>query len=633
VDEKAFSRRPEQAFAVACRAHQDGRVQEAARLYREFLQGQPQHAQAWYLLGAACQAVGQTDDAVAAVLRAVQYQPRHADANNLLGVLLAQRGQLIEAVGCFCSAMQLRPGWAEADNNLRLACAQLEGQPEGLTALEQLAARRTGDSALQYRLGMARNNRGDLEQAAVHLREAVRLDPGHILAHGNLGAAYVRSNRLDEAAECFRAVLRLQPGSVEAVYNLGVVALKQERWQQAEAFFRQALQGRPGYADAHASLGQVLVRLGRLDEALAHLRQALHLNPQSADAHCSMGYALAVGGRHAEALACFEADVRIKPDHADAHFERSLVWLLLGDWRRGLPEYEWRWKTGRFPEVPRNQPAWDGSDPAGRTLLLHAEQGLGDTLQFIRYAPLVRQRGARVVVACQEPLLPLLGRCAGIDELIGASAEPPPCDARAAFLSLPLLLGNTPQTVPAAVPYLHADPSLVEHWRRELPPGTPFKIGIVWQGNPGHRKDHLRSVPLRYFAPLARLAGVQLYSLQKGHGREHVAEFAERGAVTDLADRLTETAGAFTDTAAALMNLDLLVAADTAVVHLAGGLGRPVLLALSSVPDWRWLLDRPDTPWYPHMRLFRQTERGDWGPVFQRITEAVLGLLQAKSVP
>jgi Flp pilus assembly protein TadD len=618
-------------FAAACRTHQAGRVQEAAHLYREVLRAKPHHAQAWYLLGAACQSLGRTEDAVAAVRQALQYQPQHAEACNLLGVLLAQQGRFVEAVGCFCQALQLRPVWPEADNNLRLACGHLEGQPGGLAALERAAALRPADAALQYRLGMALTNHGRLEEATARLREAVRLDPGHVLAHGNLGNAYLLANRLDDAAGCFRTVLHLRPDSAEALHNLGVVGLKQERWQDAAAHFRHAVACKPGYADAHGSLGQALVRLDRLDEGLAHLEQALVLKPDSPDAHCTMGYALAVWGRHAEALACLETALRLKPDHADAHFERALVWLLQGNWQRGLPEYEWRWKTGRFPEVPRSQPIWDGSDLAGRTILLHAEQGLGDTLQFIRYAPLVRQRGATVVAACQEPLLPLLSRCAAIDHLVGANAEPPPCDVRAPLLSLPLLLGTTPDSAPAQVPYLHADPTLVERWRQEVRPGPPFKIGIVWQGNPSHRKDNLRSVPLRHFAPLARLEGVRLYSLQKGHGSQQLAEFAERWAITDLGDRLTEHAGAFTDTAAVLMTLDLLIAADTAIVHLAGGLGRPVFLALSSVPDWRWLLDRPDTPWYPTMRLFRQSRRGDWDSVFRSIAEAVLGLLRARS--
>jgi tetratricopeptide (TPR) repeat protein len=627
VDEKAFSGNSEPTFAAACRAHQAGRVQEAAGLYRRVLQIQPHHAQAWYLLGAACQALGRTDDAVAAVRQALRHQPRHPDAQNLLGVLLAHQGNFSGAVDCFCRALQLRPGWPEAENNLRLACGHLEGQPGGLAALERAAALRPSDATLQYRLGMALTNQGRLPEATARLHEAVRLDSGHVLAHGNLGTAYLLASRLEEAAECFRTVLRLRPDSAEALYNLGVVALKQERWEHAVAYFRQAIQCKPGYAEAHDNLGQVLLRLNRLDEGVASLRQAVHLNPHSPDAHCHLAYALTVGGRHTEALASFETALLLEPGHADSHFERALVWLLLGDWRRGLPEYEWRWKTGRFPEVRRSQPVWDGSDPAGRTILLHSEQGLGDTLQFIRYAPLLRQRGATVVAACQEPLLPLLSRCAGIDWLIGAAAEPPPCDVRAPFLSLPLLLGNTPDNVPAQVPYLHADPALVEHWRRELSQDPSFKIGIVWQGNPGHRKDSQRSIPLRHFAPLARLDGVRLFSLQKGPGREQLAEFAQRWPITDLADRLAERAGAFTDTAAVLMNLDLLVAADTAVVHLAGGLGRPVFLALSAAPDWRWLLDRPDTPWYPGMRLFRQRDWGNWESVFQVLAAAVAALL------
>ncbi len=387
---------------------------------------------------------------------------------------------------------------------------------------------------------------------------------------------------------------------------------------------------RPDYADAHLLWGQALVPLKRLDEALTHFQCAIDLRPHQPDAWCQRGYALTLKGRHDEALASFDEALRLQPDHAPSHFERALVWLLLGDWERGLPEYEWRFKTDRFPEAAARYPRWDGSPLDGRTILLRAEQGYGDTFQLIRYAPLVQQRGGKVVLACPGAAIPLLSRCAGIDRLVPASAEPPPCDVEAPLLSLPLLLGATPETIPAPIPYLFADPALVSQWRQALPPGPPFKIGIVWQGNPAYRRDAFRSLPLRHFAPLAHLEGVRLYSLQKGHGTEQLREVAGSFAVTDLGSRLGEKAGAFTDTAAALVNLDLLVTSDTAIVHLAGGLGVPVLMALPLVPDWRWLLEREDTPWYPTVRLFRQTQLGDWESVFRRIAEAVREIVKGE---
>jgi tetratricopeptide (TPR) repeat protein len=631
VDETAFPPRGPQptepsaadTFAAACRAHEAGHLQQAEHLYCQVVQAQPEHAQAWYWLGAACHELGKPQEAHLSLEHALRHQPRHAPALNLLGVVLAHQGRLEEAVDYFCQGLQLQPHWPEAIGNLHRACQQLSQQPGAVAALERAVRLRPEDGVLHYWLGLALTGHNRPEEAVAHLRRAAHFYPNLAEVHGNLGVACLLHNRLEEAAACFDQVLRLRPDSAEALYNLGVVRFKQQRREEAIALFRQTLRARPTYAEAHGYLGLALVYQDRLDEGLACLGQALALNPNLAEAYGYQGYALAAAGRFADALASFERALQLKPDNADTHFERALVWLLLGDWQRGLPEYEWRWQTGRFADVPFRQPLWDGSSLAGRTILLYAEQGLGDTLQFIRYAPLVRERGGTVVVSCPDTLVPLLSRCRGIDQLVPASAAVPPCDVRAPLLSLPWLLGTTPATIPNRVPYLFADPSLAEHWRLQLPDGPAFKIGIAWQGNPGHRKDKVRSIPLTAFAPLAGIPGVQLYSLQKGPGTEQLPEFAARFPVIDLGSRLGEQAGAFTDTAAALLRLDLLVASDTAIVHLAGGLGVPVFMPVSLVPDWRWLLDRDDTPWYPTVRLFRQTERGNWGSVFAGLTAAV----------
>ncbi len=620
MDAKALSGAspPEAAFAAARRAHQSGQLEQAEQLYRQALQAEPHHAQAWYLLGAACYALGRAEEAITCERRAIAEQPQHADAHNLLGVILAQQGRFAQAGECFRRALQLSPDLPGAARNLELAESAL-----AKTAREQPAPSRPEDAAAHYQRGLALARQNKLEEATAALREAVRLDPNHAEAMGNLGTALLLRDRNEEAADCFRKALRLRPQWVEAQNNLGVSCLKLARWQEAATAFEQAIRLRPNHADTQCNRALALIRLDHLDEALACLQRAIDLKPDLVDAHCHRGFALALAGRHGEALASLETALRLKPDHADSHFERALVLLLQGDWQRGLAEYEWRHKTGRFPAVSYSQPLWDGSPLAGRTILLYPEQGFGDTLHFIRYAPLLKQQGAAVIVTCPDTLMPLLSRCRGMDRLVAASAAVPPCDVRASLQSLPLLLGTTPATIPGNVPYLFADPALVEHWRQQLPQGPDLKIGIVWQGNPGYRRDNLRSIPLRHFAPLAQLKGVQLYSLQKGAGTEQLPQFAARYPIIDLGSRLTERGGAFTDTAAALLNLDLLIGPDTAVVHLAGGLGVPVFLALPAVPDWRWLLDRDDTAWYPTMRLFRQTQRGDWDEVFERITAAV----------
>ncbi|HVS40370.1 MAG TPA: hypothetical protein VMS17_32735, partial [Gemmataceae bacterium] len=278
------------------------------------------------------------------------------------------------------------------------------------------------------------------------------------------------------------------------------------------------------------------------------------------------------------------------------------------------------------PSPPRGEGlgvrGWDGGPLQGRTILLHAEQGLGDTLQFIRYAPLVKAKGGHVVVQCQGSLIPLLSRCAGVDSLVPWGAKPPPFDVYAALLSLPALLGTTLSNIPNEVPYLHADPALVEHWRRQLAIVPGFKVGVAWQGSIRHAWDRHRSVPLSSFAPLAAVPGVRLISLQKGPGSEQ-AQGPLPFPIADFGDLVDRTGGAFMDTAAILPHLDLVISVDTAVAHLAGALGAPVWLALHHTPDWRWLLNRSDSPWYPSARLFRQPAPGEWAPVFREIAKAL----------
>ena len=319
--------------------------------------------------------------------------------------------------------------------------------------------------------------------------------------------------------------------------------------------------------------------------------------------------------------------------------------MLLGDYEQGWPEYEWRWTQPGFTRRQFTQPAWDGSDLAGRSILLYAEQGLGDTLHFIRYAPLVSQRGGKVIVECQPALVRLLKGVEGIDKLIAESSPLPPFDVQAAMFSLPAIFHTTVGTIPATVPYLHADPKLIDKWRHELnsrsrqPGGTvattrsgparqagptgAFKVGIAWQGSPTYGYDNLRSIPLEKFARLTQIEGVQLISLQKGPGSEQLGAVQGRFPVMDLGKQLDETSGPFMDTAAVMKNLDLVICSDTAVPHLAGALGVPVWVALPYVPDWRWLLECEDSPWYPTMRLFRQTQDGKWDDVFERIAAAL----------
>jgi tetratricopeptide (TPR) repeat protein len=511
-----------QALAIAIQHHQAGRLQAAEQIYRQILAADPNHADAWHLLG----------------------------------VANAQAGNHERAVEYICRALALKPDWAEA----------------------------------QLNLGNASMAQGKLDEAVAAYRRALELRPDFVEAHNNLGNLLKEQGKLDQAAACYRRALELKPDFVEAHNN-------------------------------HANL---LKEQGDLDEAVACYRRVLELKPDFAEAHNNLGVALKGQRKLDQALACYRRALELKPDFADAGWNHAFLSLLGGDFQRGWAEYHWLWKTEPFARREFSQALWDGQPLDGRTILLHAEHGLGDAIQFIRYAPLVKQRGGTVIVQCPKLLLSLLTGCAGIERLVGRADPLPAFDVQAPLESLPAIFRTALEDIPAAVPYLFAEPDRVQRWRRELG-GGGFKIGIAWQGNRRFRSDRDRSIPLSCFEPLASLPGARLFSLQKGAAVEQLHDLAGRFPVTELSSRLDD----FTDTAAVMMNLDLVVTSDTVIAHLAGALGVPVWVALSLVPDWRWLLDRSDSPWYPTMRLFRQDRRGDWQGAFRRI-EVALGEQMAR---
>jgi len=525
------------------------------------------------------------------IQRAIALDGTVVTFHNNLGNVLKDQGKLDQALACYRRALELKPDYALAHNNLGLV---LSGQ-------------------------------GNLDGAVACYRRATELKPDFAEAHNNLGTALMHLGKLDEAVASFRRALELKPDYTEAHNNLGNAFEHQGKLDEAVACFRRALELKPDYAQVHNNLGVALQERGTLDEAVACYRRALELKPDYPEAHNNLGNALKEQGTLDKAVACYRRALELKPDYAEAHTDLAIACLLTGDWRRGWPEYQWRWQTKGFAARRFGQPLWNGESLAGKTILLHAEQGLGDTIQFIRYAPMVKRYGGTVVVECQKPLLALLEGSPGVDHLIGQGDRLPAFDVHAPLLSLPLVLQTSLATIPASIPYLFPKAAIVERWRKTLVEIDGFKIGITWQGNPTFRGDRCRSIPLRWFAPLAQVPGVRLLSLQKGAGAEQLAEVGDLFEVTELGSRLHD----FADTAAVMKNLDLVITSDTGPAHLAGALGVPVWVALSFVPDWRWLLDRGDSPWYPTARLFRQREPGDWHAVFEEIKKALCRRVQS----
>jgi hypothetical protein len=375
------------------------------------------------------------------------------------------------------------------------------------------------------------------------------------------------------------------------------------------------------------NMGVALSDLGQFDDALVWLRSAKALRPDSADAWDNVGMTLARMGRWSDAMAHYDKAIELRPDFGEAHRNRALGWLAHGDFERGWPEAEWRLKCKSPPGFRVSLPRWNGEDLAGRTIVLHWEQGLGDTLQFIRFAPEVAKRRGRVCVFCQAPLARLIARCEGVDRVFDGTTPLPPIDVHAPLMSVPAIIGTTLSTLPEA-PYLSADHPTIGQWRGALARAldvsdlaSVYKIGIAWQGNPQNKIDRWRSFPLELLSPLAQVAGVRLISLQKGPGTEQIDAMKGRFHVTELCSGIdgVEDRRDFLDTAAIMSLLDLVVTPETAVAHLAGALAVKCWVALCHAGDWRWMNQGEQSPWYSHIRLFRQSAMGVWDDVFRQM--------------
>jgi len=645
-----------------------GDALQAEQLYLQAVQMDGSHHEAWSCLGVLCLQQGRLDDASGYLRRVVQLKPDWAAAHSNLGVALAGRGLRAEAIASFEEALKLDPRQTDARYNLGNALREEGRLEEAVACFREVLARQPAYAAAHTNLGWILFNLGRPAEAGPHLRRAVELAPNDAPAHHNLGRLLIEQDQLAEAIRCLQQACRLQPDG-DAHATLGIALAKQGRSQEALASlkeaarfkpdspdvlnsagvvhaeqgdfeaalsaFQEALRLRPDFADVLANQGDALRRYGRLEESEASLRRALELQNNHVHAHHNLALTLADEQKMAEALHEFEEALGREPENPTWRRNRALIWLRLGEWDKGWPEFEYRWKCKEFVRSSGRsrhaitQPRWDGSPLAGKTILLHTEQGLGDTMQFIRYAPLVQARGGKVLLECPTALHPLLAYFPGIERLLAEGSSPPAFDVHAPLMSLPGIFGTTVSSVPAAVPYLYAHPQLAKHWQRELEPIKGFRIGICWQGNRKFAGDRLRSFSLSELMPLARLPRVRLVSLQKGPAMEQLAQVRGHFEITDLGERLDQTAGAFMDTAAVMANLDLVITCDTAIGHLAGALGIPVWLALSFVSDWRWLLDRPDTPWYPTMRLFRQQTLGKWEDIFASMARELERLLSA----
>ncbi len=600
-------------LALAHEHLRQGNLARARSLYGRLVDRDPQNAEAWHWLGIVSARGGDLAAAALFVGRAIQISGPIPALCASLGRILARLDQPQQASACFRQALAGNPLNPVFALELGLTLSASDQPEDALLALQHATEldvsnpeawfhlgcmyHRTSDferagqsyqrslalnssrAEAWFNLGVVRMVGEHNEEALASFRRCVELDSGHAEAYNNLGLLEQETGNLDVAIECFRRALRLRSGEYYAAeYNLARGLAMQESLESAREVYEKVVSTRPEHVDARLGLANTLVGLGLPEQALPHLRSAVETSPNSVPANLNLGVTL----------------------------------LKLGQWKEGWPFYGWRQRRSETSARHSDHPVWNGSPLEGKRILLHSEQGFGDTIQFARYLPMVRDRGGVPILECQPSLVGLMWTLDGVEEVVADGDPLPRFDCHAPLMALPEIFESTTGNVPAGVPCLLGDSVAVETWgarlRSEVDPAC-LRVGLTWAGNPHNKYERYRAVPVELFATLAELEGIEWFSLQKNAAMRPALRLHP----------MIERCSNFADNAAAMMNLDLVISVDTAIAHLAGALARPVWTLLPFAADWRWLTERSDTPWYPTMRLFRQRQRGDWSPVIESI--------------
>ena len=488
---------------------------------------------------------------------------------------------------------------------------------EAATIYKQVLDTDPANGDALHLLGLVSHQSGQSTTAIALIKRALKISPDHPDFLRNLANILRESGKFEEAIQVCRRIIELHSGSAEVYNNLGISLYKLNLLEEAVTAYHEALAINPHYAEVYNNLGHMLHKQRKLDGAFQLYQKAVSLKSDFVIAHRNLGDVLCQQGQIEQAIQSYSKVIEIQPDNAEAHNHLGMILLLKGDFRRGWKEYEWRLKCNDFPVGKRSfaQPVWDGSSLNGKTIFLYAEQGFGDAIQFIRYVYELAQYKVNIIVECQSELLTLFGNIGIITQLIVEGDILPDFDVHASLLSLPGILGTDLESIPSRVPYLSAKSVLSFNSN----PNPNLRVGVVWAGNRKHPNNDIRSIDLQQFSILFDVSACRFYSLQVGDRRNDIVKYNYSIPIIDLGVNFSD----FSDTASAITELDLVISVDTSVAHLAGALGKDVWVLLAWIPDWRWLLEKEDTPWYPTMRLFRQTSNGDWESTFQRVQLAL----------
>lgn len=555
--------------------------------------------------------------------------------------------------------------------SLACTCVEEEKYEKAISYFQEVIKRTPENIEALAKLGELSEQLHRYNHAIEYYKKIIEIEPNNTETHTHLGTCYFHIQKLTDAKNHLNQALNLQPKQCKALFFLGMICEKEKQFVQAITHYQKALTQQPSF-DVYYHLGTAYSHLSQWANAVSNYEKAVEIDPKNTGALIALanaynlfskpekaiplyekvladdpqnttvrynyGFTLKQQGKLEDAIAIYQQVLKEQPDYALAHFSLALTHLALGNFTDGLIEYEWRSKLYKEPLPEVKAPRWQGQPLSKRSILLVAEQGLSDTLQFIRYTHQLKRDGAFVILMAQDPLISLLSLCPTIDKVISIKDEPPLCDYWLPLMSLPLQYKTTLSSIPVEIPYLKSPPHINAYWRSYLAEDALYKVGICWQGNDLYSTQQLnhsiqlKSIPLKMLMRLGNISGITIYSLQQQLGMEQIADLDQPKKLHTFDASFDVAHGRFMDSAAVINNLDLIISVDTAIAHLAGALGKRVWLLLPTPSDWRWLTDRNDSPWYPSMRIFRQKNPGDWNAVIDEISKELTVTIQNKTI-
>ena len=610
-----------------------GELLKARTYFEDLIQKTPTNPNAWHLLGVVLFHSGLYQDAIQFFNKAVELDPNFAKAHYNLGVTFQALSNVTKAIESYDLALASKPNYPEAQSNKGIALQSLGELHAALNCYNSAIALNEQYADAFFNRGTVLGMLKQFGQAVASYDRAIELNPQNALAFNNRGNALKELKLLSQAKLNYAQCIALKPDYAPAHYNLALTLKDLHQTQDAILSYNQAIALNPRYAEAHSNKGVALQDLRSLNEAIDCFAEAIKLNPNFAEAYCNLGVALGEIGLAERALGNLDKAIAINPNHASAYWNKSLMLLREGQFRAGLELYEWRWKCSELDNPPRvySQPLWDGQQSLlGKTIFIYAEQGLGDTIQFCRYAKLLKNLGANVILEVQKPLIHLLSCLEGVDLLVAPGNKLPSFDYYCPLLSLPRVFNSNLQNIPSKVPYVVAREEKIKYWSSFLG-SEGFKIAINWQGSLA-KIDAGRSIPFRYFGEIANIPGVRLISLQKNVGTDQITSLQKPFKIETLPNSFDEGDNAFLDSAAIIQCVDLVISSDTSLAHLSGALNQNTWLPLKFAPDWRWLTETSSSTWYPKHKLFRQKHFDKWSDPFQEMASEIKQILKLKKL-